>query len=96
MSASDVDWEQFRAEQAAAFEAEQATPLFEEHRRAEPRTDRIRRPVRPRPSRRYDSPEELLAWHWARVKVAALWMVVAPLGGVSVTTAVIFVGELLL
>lgn len=96
MSASpDVDWEQFRAEQAAVFEAEQAAPRLDELPRVEPRTDRIRRaPLRPRPSRRYDSPEELWEWHWARMRVVAAWTIVGTLGAVSTTTAVIFFAEL--
>lgn len=83
MSTEAVDWEW------------QETEVFEpgvEERRPE----RPRRVVRQRPSRRYETPDEMWAWHVTRMWIAAVWMVLAPLGLVCSATAVIFFVELAL
>ena len=89
-----VDWDRYDAEAFPPVGPTVELPPYlgppEELRSGRPR----RTAVRPRPSARYDSPEELWAWHWARMRVTAAWTVVATLGSVCGTTAVIFFAEL--
>jgi hypothetical protein len=47
-----------------------------------------------RPSVRYESPEELWRWHWARMRIFACWSVLIPVALILGITLVTFFVEL--
>jgi hypothetical protein len=56
--------------------------------------DEPRRRVRARAHRRYETPEEMWAWHWARMRIFVCWTVLGTVGVICSITTVTFLMEL--
>jgi hypothetical protein len=68
-------------------------PPTEPQRAQGPQTGPQRR-VRPRPHRRYSSPEEMWAWHWVRMRILMTWVLVFAVSCIVATAGVIIFMEL--
>jgi hypothetical protein len=78
----------------SVYETHPSEPVGYEADYREEAAPRVRR-VRPRASGRYESPEELWAWHWARMRAFAAWSVLLTVSIICGLTTITFLLELL-
>jgi hypothetical protein len=60
----------------------------------EPQRAQPQRRVRPRPHRRYATPQEMWEWHWVRMRILMTWVLVFAVSCIVATAGVIVFMEL--
>jgi hypothetical protein len=78
----------------SAYETHPSEPVGYEGEYHDEAAPRVRR-VRARASSRYETPEEMWAWHWERMRVFTAWTVLLTVSVICSITAITFLVEML-